>query len=188
MFQSDKISRSRARIFSTSASTVAAWTSDGSDISEGIRRHQYLSVLWLVSVVCIWTAWPLPSPYHPLPTLQWPQCYKLQLWPQHITYSILFPSLCQILPSTQTSCALWKQNDVNLLQPNRMQDSFKSSSQRPWHLYDFHFRFDVIAHLATVHIPQTSMKPVRRKKTLSRFSLDLLFVRVMNIMNYNQPT
>ena len=96
MFHSDKISRSRARIFSTSASTVAAWTSDGSDISEGIRRHQYLSVLWLVSVVCIWTAWPLPSPYHPLPTLQWPQCYKLQLWPQHMSYSAIpsYSHLC----------------------------------------------------------------------------------------------
>ena len=67
MFQSDKISRSRARIFSTSASTVAAWTSDGSDISEGIRRHQYLSVLWLVSVVyldSLTPSLPLPSPAH----------------------------------------------------------------------------------------------------------------------------
>ena len=89
--------------------------------------------------------------FPPSRPLQWPR-YKLQLRPTHIN-TLPIPSyshVCQNLPSTQTSCALWKRNDVNLLQPNRMQDSFKSSSQRPWHLYDFHFRFDVIAHLATV--------------------------------------
>ena len=136
---------------------------------------------------------------HSRPTSQWPR-YKLQLRPTHIN-TLPIPScshVCQNLPSTQTSCALWKRNDVNLLQPNRMQDSFKSSSQRPWHLYDFHFSlwrnrspghggnelFHCIDYVPWKVGSHTPNKHEAEKQTLSTLSVDLLLVRAIK---YNQP-